>query len=65
MEGVDIVSDQPIFPPEIDKWIAVFIVNNEAGRRVIQNFTHSLVTHISTMTNSVFMGGKEVQFEFQ
>lgn len=102
MEGVDIVSDQPIFPPEIDKWIegckvrsfpwidkkriyfnvqyfapgqslckppvwdrTVFIVNNEAGRRVIQNFTHSLVTHISTMTNSVFMGGKEVQFEFQ
>ena len=51
-------------PPVWDR--TVFIVDNDAGRRVIREFTHSLVTYISQMADSQFdLGeGKRLRFDF-
>ncbi len=51
-------------PPVWDR--TVFIVDNEASRRIIREFAHSLVTYISQMPDSQFdLGeGKRLQFEF-
>lgn len=51
-------------PPVWDR--TVYIVDNAEGRRAVREFTHTLVTHISTLPDSKFKlgNGKRLIFDF-
>lgn len=51
-------------PPVWDR--TVFIVDNDAGQRIVREFAHSLVTYIFQMPSSQFdLGeGKKLLFDF-